>query len=90
MEYPIIGLGVINQTLVYGTLTGVLAKILANPGDPTNVLPDGYRIATPAEAARHLGITPTSVRERLRRGTLPGKRTRRRWFVYLSPDLDAH
>jgi excisionase family DNA binding protein len=72
------------------TLVSVLTKILVNPGDPTNALPDGYRTVTAAEAARRLGITPNSVRERLRRGTLPGTRSGRRWVVFLPPELDAH
>ena len=71
------------------TLVRVLTKILEHPGDPTNLLPDGYLTVTPAEAARHFGITPNSVRERLRRGTLPGKRTGRRWVVYLPPEVAA-
>ena len=57
--------------------SGCSTKIVDHPGDPTNVLPDGYRTVTAAEAARCLGITPNSVRERLRRGTLPGTRTGR-------------
>ncbi len=56
-----------------------LRPILA---DIAKRLPSSY--VTPSEAAKHLGIARQTVYDRLRDGTLPGKRVGERWLVDLA------
>ena len=50
---------------------------------------DGLEAVTPTEAARRLGITPDSVRARLRRGTLKGEQVDREWRVFLPAEPET-
>jgi excisionase family DNA binding protein len=39
------------------------------------------QLVTPEEAAAYLGISPYTVRERLKEGTLPGRKHGARWLI---------
>ena len=39
------------------------------------------QLVTPEEAAKYLGVSPYTVRERLKEGSLPGRKHGARWLI---------
>lgn len=67
-----------NASRTAGSASRGASSALAEPEPPDH---GPYDWITAAEAARVLGCTPSNVRDRARRGTLPARRAGGRWVL---------